>query len=110
MNCAQACAGRSFCAGCAAPPRLRPGTLFAPEGEITSSELVGVMRGHGDGSFPLEYPGPIGPESPFRIASDIDAVDVSGDGYPDLVLTSNAPNDISVPRQRRRHTAGAGPV
>ncbi len=65
---------------------------------LTSSELVGVMRGYGDGSFrfPLEYPGPIGLESPFRIASDIDAVDVSGDGYPDLVLTSNAPNDISV--------------
>ena len=65
---------------------------------ITSTELVGVMRGYGDGSFrfPLEYQGPIGLESPFRIASDIDAVDVSGDGYPDLVLTSNAPNDISV--------------
>jgi hypothetical protein len=64
----------------------------------TSTEWVGVLLGYGDGAFqfPKEYPGPVGLESAFSITADIDAGDVNGDGIPDLVLSSYAPNDLSV--------------
>jgi hypothetical protein len=68
-------------------------------GERTDfTEWVGVLRGYGDGAFrfPEEYPGPIGLESPFRISSDVGAADMNADDLPDLVLTSNAPNDVAV--------------
>lgn len=59
---------------------------------------VSIMLGYGDGDFgfPRIYRGPTGREGAFRIASNCDAADVDGDGFMDLVLTSNAPGDVSV--------------
>lgn len=59
---------------------------------------VSIMLGYGDGDFgfPRIYRGPTGRESAYRISSNCDAADVDGDGLMDLVLTSNAPGDVSV--------------
>lgn len=60
--------------------------------------FVGTMLGFGDGTFdrPRIIAGPSGLESPFRISSDLDVRDVDGDGRPDVVLTNNASNDLSI--------------
>jgi len=69
------------------------------EGQITTATTwVATLLGFGDGDFgfPLEVPGPIGLESGFRISSDLDNGDLTGDGREDLVLTNNAPCDLAV--------------
>lgn len=60
--------------------------------------FVGTMLGFGDGGFdrPRIIEGPNGLEAAFRISSDLDVRDVDGDGKPDVVLTNNAPNDLSI--------------
>jgi hypothetical protein len=57
-----------------------------------------TMRSYGDGSFafPAERPVANGREGAFRIVSDIQVGDVTGDGIIDIVTANNAPNDISV--------------
>ena len=59
---------------------------------------IGMALGNGDGTFDpaVQIPGATGLESAFRISSDIDAGDLSGDDQPDLIVTNNAPNDLSV--------------
>jgi len=71
--------------------------LKMPEPSFGTTE-VGTMLGFGDGSFAFAntYPGPNGREGAFRVTSDVDVADVTGDGIPDVVFTNNAPNDISV--------------
>lgn len=60
--------------------------------------FVGTMLGFGDGGFdrPWIIEGPSGLEASFRISSDLDVQDVGGDGVPDVALTNNAPNDLSI--------------
>ncbi len=73
--------------------------LVYDAGELTTdTNWAGVIRNFGDGgfAFPFEIPGPIGLESAFTVVSDVDAADVTGDGLPDVIFTSNAPNDLSV--------------
>ncbi len=59
---------------------------------------VSIMLGYGDGDFgfPNIYPGPSGRESGYSISRNCDAADADGDGFMDLLLTSNAPGDVSV--------------
>jgi len=59
---------------------------------------VGHMLGYGDGffQFPVDQNGPSGLEGAFLISSDVKCADVNGDGLDDLLVTSNAPNDITV--------------
>lgn len=59
---------------------------------------VGVMLGYGDGVFdgPSRTPGPNGLESSYRISMDLDVVDINRDGKQDIVLTNDAPNDLSI--------------
>ncbi len=60
--------------------------------------FISTMLGFGDTSFgfPDQYIGPAGREGAFRIASDIAAADLTGDGLLDVLLTSNAPNDLTI--------------
>lgn len=59
---------------------------------------IGVMRGYGDGgfAFPTYYDGPNGREGAFQIAADITTADVNGDMHQDVIVASNAPNDVSI--------------
>jgi hypothetical protein len=60
--------------------------------------FVGVSFGNADGTFkpPVTYPGASGLEGAFRVSNDITTSDINGDGYPDVVTTNNAPNDITL--------------
>ncbi|MEW5883563.1 MAG: VCBS repeat-containing protein [Armatimonadota bacterium] len=66
--------------------------------ESFGTVFVGTMRGFGDGGFdrPTQTPGPNGLEGSYRISSDVDVFDMDGDTKPDFILTSNAPNDLSI--------------
>jgi hypothetical protein len=68
-----------------------------PEPSFGTNE-VATMIGYGDGSFsfPNVVPGPNGREGAFRVTSDVDVADVTGDGIPDVIFTNNASNDICV--------------
>ncbi|MGI9015069.1 MAG: FG-GAP repeat domain-containing protein [Phycisphaerales bacterium] len=59
---------------------------------------VGLALGYGDGSFGFveTVPGTTGRESAYRIATEVDAADMNGDGFDDLILTSNAPKAVSI--------------
>ncbi|TAH39644.1 MAG: VCBS repeat-containing protein [Planctomycetota bacterium] len=59
---------------------------------------IGTVLGYGDGdfAFPIQYAGTSGREGAYRIAQEVHAADVTGDGWTDLILTSNAPCDVSV--------------
>lgn len=73
--------------------------LVILEGDVSdSTSRVATMLGYGDGLFAFanRYLGPIGLESAFRISSDIDTGDLNGDGWLDVVVTSNAPDDVTV--------------
>ncbi|MFG0330715.1 MAG: FG-GAP repeat domain-containing protein [Phycisphaerales bacterium] len=67
------------------------------QGSFGTTEIA-TMLGYGDGdfAFPVIVPGPTGRESAFRIATEVDAADVTGDGVIDVIVTANAPNDVSV--------------
>ncbi|RMG22160.1 MAG: VCBS repeat-containing protein, partial [Armatimonadetes bacterium] len=66
--------------------------------ESFGTVFVGTMLGFGDGGFdrPIITAGPNGREGSFRITSDLDVYDVDLDGVQDVILTNNAPNDLSV--------------
>lgn len=59
---------------------------------------IGVALGNGDGTFgPVaRYAGSSVLESGFRISNSIRAEDINGDGYPDVVVSNSASNDLSV--------------
>lgn len=71
--------------------------VMLPQPSFGTVEL-GAMFGYGDGgfTFPDYYPGPTGRESAFRISSWINTGDLNRDGFPEIVLTNNAPNDVSI--------------
>jgi hypothetical protein len=68
-----------------------------PEPSFGTTE-VATMRGYGDGGFmfPTILPGPNGREGAFRVTSDVDVDDITGDGIPDVLFTNNAPNDLCI--------------
>src|SRR5262249_35633473 len=59
---------------------------------------IGASLGNGDGTFQpaVQYPGSSVLESAFLISHDIDAGDINRDGFPDLVVTNDASNDLSL--------------
>ncbi len=68
-----------------------------PQPSFGTTEVT-LMLGYGDGDFgfPVVYRGPTGREGAYRIASDCGAADIDGDDNMDLVLTANAPGDVSI--------------
>jgi hypothetical protein len=59
---------------------------------------IGAALGNGDGTFQntVQYPGSSVLESAFLISHDIDAADINQDGFPDLLVTNDASNDLSL--------------
>ncbi len=59
---------------------------------------IGVSLGNGDGTFKAatQYPGSSVLISAYLISNSITAADVNGDSYPDLVVSNNASNDLSL--------------
>ena len=71
--------------------------LIPPDGSFGTGS-VGTQLGRGDLTFEprTTFPGPTGLETGFRISKEIEATDVNGDGNPDIILSNNAPNDVSI--------------
>ncbi|MCH8258704.1 MAG: VCBS repeat-containing protein [Planctomycetes bacterium] len=60
--------------------------------------FAGTQLGNGDLSFGSRnvYAGPNGAETAFRISNEIEAADVNGDGFADIILSNNASKDVSI--------------
>lgn len=70
--------------------------LVFPEGSFGTQKL-GVALGNGDGTFKPAaiYFGSSTLDAGSPITGDVDAADMNRDGYPDLVFTNYASNDLS---------------